>query len=421
MVSNLYTPDVAGGAAIYTDCCEVLVQRGHEVTARVAYPYFPEWQDKSGRNGWRIERTTVHGVHVERHGQAFRRGGIRRLVDRLVFEGSQTLSQLRSLPRGRFDVVLTFATHPGTTTAAALVAVARRLPLVVSVQDIAGDAAGASGLAGDRAATWLGRLEGFVLGRADLLYGISPGMVDRLGELAPGVPVELRPNWLHRSLADLAEAHRERAEARFADRGDGPLRLLYGGNIGGKQHLLAAVQRIAGLGEACELLVHASGRGADEIAEWAAGAGATNVEVRPILPEAGFIEALLACDLFLISEATGSGHSYMPSKLLPALATGTPILAICDAGSSLGREVRGADHGVHLGWEELDELGSVLGAIDGDWLRAASDAARRRSAAWDRDALVGAIEADLERVALSPGGAPPSRRRSPRRSRRDPG
>ena len=39
----------------------------------------------------------------------------------------------------------------------------------------------------------------------------------------------------------------------------------------------------------------------------------------------------------------GARVHFLPSELLPALATGTPVLAVCDESSPLGREVqRGA-------------------------------------------------------------------------------
>jgi hypothetical protein len=65
---NNYPPDRAGGAAVIGDMCQGLAERGFGVTVRCAYPYYPEWKDKSGKNGWRIWRYRDGPVCVERYG-----------------------------------------------------------------------------------------------------------------------------------------------------------------------------------------------------------------------------------------------------------------------------------------------------------------------------------------------------------------
>ena len=64
VIVNYFPPDVAGGARVYEDMCRGLVDRGWDVTVRAAYPFYPEWRDKSGRNGWRVWRYEDDGLHV---------------------------------------------------------------------------------------------------------------------------------------------------------------------------------------------------------------------------------------------------------------------------------------------------------------------------------------------------------------------
>ncbi len=394
VLTNTYHPDRAGGAAIYTDFSRAMAARGHDVTVRAAYPYFPEWTDKSGRNGWRRWRYVEAGVAVERHGQRFPEGGIRCTRDRLVFEGSHFLSQLRSLWAGRFDAVLVFATNPGTTAAAVAVAAARRIPMVVSVQDLAGDAAGAIDQAAGGSARLFQWLERALLGRANLLYGISPGMADRLREILPSGRIEYVPNWLNDSMAvEVSRAQAGSSQRQF--RRDTTLRLLYAGNIGAKQDLLAVVDHIRSTGTDLRLRIHAAGRGAAEISARLAEHPDARIEVRPFLSEAGFIDALIDADLMVISERPSSGHSYMPSKLIPALATGTPVLTVSDPESSLGREVLEHALGPHLTWEDLKDLDARLAAITEDDLVGWSGSARAHAQNWDRQSLLDRIEADL--------------------------
>src|SRR3954467_9386503 len=68
VIPDKYLPDQCGGGAIYTDMCRGLARRGLDVTVRCPYPFYPEWTDKSGRNGFRVDRTVDHGVRVERFG-----------------------------------------------------------------------------------------------------------------------------------------------------------------------------------------------------------------------------------------------------------------------------------------------------------------------------------------------------------------
>jgi hypothetical protein len=76
------------------------------------------------------------------------------------------------------------------------------------------------------------------------------------------------------------------------------------------------------------------------------------------LDESGFLNALYECDAFVITEKPGSGASFIPSKLIPAISSGTPILAICDRSGPLGREVVDSTLGTIVGWE--DNLESAL-------------------------------------------------------------
>ena len=95
VVVNVFHPDRGGGGAIFSDLCYGLAERGFDVTVRCAYPYYPEWRDKSGRNGFAIQRYEERGVHVERYGIYIPRNP-RSLLERLLYEASFLFSLLRS-------------------------------------------------------------------------------------------------------------------------------------------------------------------------------------------------------------------------------------------------------------------------------------------------------------------------------------
>src|SRR5690606_25234331 len=105
---NHYAPDRGGGGAAYTDMCRSLAQRGVEVTVACPYPFYPEWRDKSGRNGMRLWRYEEAGVTVVRYGLMIPRDP-RALLPRLGFELSLFLSALRLLPQARHaDAVMAY-------------------------------------------------------------------------------------------------------------------------------------------------------------------------------------------------------------------------------------------------------------------------------------------------------------------------
>ena len=145
VVPDKYAPDECGGGGIYTDMCRGLAARGFDVTVRCPYPFYPEWSDKSGQNGLRIDRYDEQGVHVERFGFAMPKDP-KSLRQRMMVDVSFFLSLSRSLFRGKFDAVMGFCPHTGGLAHAAMVSRLRRIPLWLNVQDIPADAASAGGM-----------------------------------------------------------------------------------------------------------------------------------------------------------------------------------------------------------------------------------------------------------------------------------
>src|SRR5437899_1409676 len=239
IVLNVFSPDIAGGAAVYTALCLSLSRVGFDVTVGAPVPFYPEWRDKSGHNGWRVWRYVDGGTAIERYGLFIPRNP-NSLVQRLLFEGTFLLSLLRALPRmRRADVILAFCPLAAGVAVAAL---ARRLfsvPLVLNVQDITADAAASAGIARSLLVTRsLQAVERLLFNQADRWTTISPVMVRRLERLRRrGQRIDYVPNWVSMSLAQEIDA------ARTADGGGErphrPIRLLYAGNIGRKQNLLA--------------------------------------------------------------------------------------------------------------------------------------------------------------------------------------
>ena len=351
VVTNLFEPDRGGGASVFTDLCVGLVERGHRVTAYTTYPYYPEWINKSKARLTRVSQDDHHGVSVLRYGMYIPRDPTRP-VERLLYELSFFFSLSRSLfRRSRYDLVMVYCPLFGAVLYGALRRGLTRETMWLNVQDVPADAAVTTGLFRGRslgnAATWA---QGWAFNRYDAWSTIAPEMVGRLEAIRRRAqPIVYLPNFLNRSMASLTDAARRRRPPPRAR-----TRLLYAGNVGGKQDLLRFCQALHATSLDIELVIHGDGSEAGRVQEWVRATRDPRISYGPFLDEPAFVEALSAADIFVITEASGIGASFIPSKLIPCLAVGTPVLAVTDRSSPLGAEIERSAVGTVLEWPELD-------------------------------------------------------------------
>jgi colanic acid biosynthesis glycosyl transferase WcaI len=387
VIVNVFNPDRGGGGAIFSDLCYGLAAKGHDVTVRCAYPYYPEWRDKSGRNGLRTWRYDENGVHVERYGIYVPRNP-HSLAERLVYEASFFVSLLRSLPRGRaFDAVMVYCPLVGAVAFATLNKWLWRRPLWLNVQDLSADAAAASGIArGKWVKKTLGAVQHLLFNRADVWSSISPVMIRRLEAIrSRNQPIHYLPNWLNGSMADeIAKLPSKIGRAPQAE-----LKLLYAGNIGGKQDLLRFCQRLHESNAHFRFRIFGNGAEAGAVEAWVANAADSRFSFGPFLEEDRFAAELHETDLFVITEKSGSGGSFIPCKMIAGISSGTPVWAVCDAQSPLGEEMRSHDLGPWLSWDNLDRAPAVA---------AEACAAPEKFAAWQNKAAARAIFYRRERL-----------------------
>jgi colanic acid biosynthesis glycosyl transferase WcaI len=399
LVVNVFHPDRGGGAAVFSDLAYGLTERGFDVTVRCAYPYYPEWTDKSGDNGVRIQRYTERGVTVERYGIFIPRNP-NNLLQRLVYEASFFVSLSRALgrDRARFDVTMVFCPLVGAVAYAALRKSLFGGPLWLNVQDLSAEAAAAGGITRGKAVGNLFRgVQNALFNRADVWSSISPEMVERLTTARRGErPILYLPNWLNESVSTTIDSLPD----KVGREPEGALKLLYAGNIGTKQDLLHFCQTLASSDAPFSFRIHGSGGRAAELRQWVERAGDQRFRFGPFLDEADFVGAIHESDLFVITETAGSGGSFIPSKLIPAVATGTPILAVSDRESPLGQEVLRAHLGPHFTWDELDELSVLLRTlvVDAEALTTWQWQARERSGFYRRDRVLESFETALRRL-----------------------
>ncbi len=359
------------------------------VTVKCAYSYYPEWRDKSGKNGWKIRRSTENGVRIERHGLYIPRNP-NSLFQRLIYEASFYLSLRRRMPRnGEYDIILVFCPLVGAVAYAAAVRQRLDVPLWLNVQDLSAQAAAASGIAGkEKNAGVLLRIQNYLFSKADLWSSISPSMIETLERNNPGrIPVRLMPNWLHVSLAGHIRSTRSTQPTGRETR---PLKLLYSGNIGSKQNLPALCRELFKTNGDFLLRIQGAGGGTHVLERWIIESGDARFELHPLADEKGLAAALSACHFYVITERKNSGNSFIPSKLIPALASETPILAICDADSPLGLEMEEFQLGPRIDWSNLagDLTALFYDSENGERYHFWQNNCRERSKYYDRESAI---------------------------------
>lgn len=399
VVVNVFEPDLGGGV-LFADLCYGLAERGFDVTVRCAYPYYPEWRDKSGENGIRIKRTIERGVRIERHGIYIPKNP-NSLPERLAYESSFFGSLMRQIPSRRdFDAMMVFCPLIGAVAYGALCRRLSGIPLWLNVQDLAAEAAAAGGISSGAASDAAVRIQDALFNQADVWSTISPAMVERLDpRRRQSQPLMFIPNWLHSSLADAIA----RQPGKIGREPGKPVKLLYSGNIGTKQGLLEFC-RVLGASDA-DFLFRVQGDGSEgaRLREWIDQSSDPRFVYHSLTDEEGLARAIYESDFFVITEREGVGGSFIPSKLIPALSASTPILAVCDADSPLGLEIAAHEPGYHVSWPRISELPVFLKHVSSSDFAAWQHNAAERAPFYDRERVIGLYEDALRHVCTGNG------------------
>lgn len=362
VIMPFFLPDRGASAAMHSDLWFSLTARGFDVTVRCPVPYYPEWRDKSGRNGLRMWNYLDHGVRVERYG-LFIPADPNSLTQRLLFETSMFLSMMRNLGGRRFDAIVAYSPNAACVGYAAFLKFVWRIPMWLHVLDVTADAAASTGLVKGRAvARIFGRIEKFIFNRADVWSTISLQMAKRLSRMrSRGQPICLQPNWVEPSLNAAIEQLQDRKQREWSE----GCRLLYVGNIGAKQSLLAFCKWLGKSDLDLKFRIFGHGNKADEVRGWVAAQDDPRFVLGELfLDDKAYARELERADLYVISEVSGPDAAYFPGKAVVAIQAGVPILAVCSEDSPLGVEVDNYDLGLRASWDDLTPVYRLIRDIE---------------------------------------------------------
>ncbi len=375
-----YAPEAAGIAPYNIALCEYLHGAGHKVHMLTSFAYYPEWKKLAADEGKWFRTDDVRGVPVHRcwHYVPLKVSSLKRIIH----EGTFVLTSfLRGLTLPRPDVIFV-ASPPLLLGAAAWVfGKLRRAPYIFHVQDLQPDAAVGLGMLKPSTFTrMLYRLEALAYEKAARVSGISQGILRAFRD--KGVPESktiLFPNGFRTpDLSGLPIPGRWRAKQGFAP---DDFLAVYGGNLGVKQGLEILIEAAALLKEKrVRLVICGNGAAQARIQAEIERRRPPNLTLLPMHYDEDFREMMVDTDLCLITQQTGTGQYFFPSKLLSALAFARPTLAVADDNTELTQVLQGGGFGVRTSPDQPAELAAEidrLARLDPSELRQMGEAGRR--------------------------------------------
>ena len=335
-----YAPEITGIAPHNVAVCEFLRRHAHDVEMVTTFAYYPAWR-KRPEDRHKVFRTDrINGVPVHRcwHFVPARVTAWKRIVHEAAFVLTSTIRVLLLKRPGVFVIV-----SPPLLlgTAAWFVGKLKGAPFVFHVQDLQPDAAVGLGILKAGLFTRaLYRLEAFAYKHAVRVAGISEEILEAFRH--KGVPERkliLFPNAVALpERADIPAPGRFRTKHGFAPN---ELLAIYAGNLGIKQglHLLLDAAELLRSDKDIRIVIAGDGAVREMLEQDARERGLTNLSMLPLQFGSDYKELLVDADVSLITQQSGSGNAFFPSKLLITLAYSSPVVTVSDEGSALARVV----------------------------------------------------------------------------------
>jgi colanic acid biosynthesis glycosyl transferase WcaI len=241
-----------------------------------------------------------------------------------------------------------------------IAALLKRSRFVFHIQDLQPGAAVELGMVKGR--TFINALyamEAFVYKHAAAVSGISAGIIDELER--KGVPALKRiyfPNWLRTTSESAASPGEFRRQFNVPT---DHFLAVYSGNLGRKQGidiLLETAERL--VGSRVTMVIAGAGAEREGLAERVAALKLPQLRLLPLLDDETYASMLKDADVGLITQASGTGKYFFPSKLLTLLQAGLPVATVADPDSELARAVAEGGFGLNVSPGSSEDLAAAL-------------------------------------------------------------
>lgn len=364
--TSYYWPEGAGSAPYLTGLAEHLSDQGHDVVVVTGFAHYPDWRLSS--RGRLFARESHNGVKIVRRWHYV--PGTQSAAHRAAYELSLLGFGLTGLPlRWRPTVVIGTCPSLAAGVLAAAAAALYRVPYGLVFQDLMGQAAAQSGVAGGARVAGIVRNVELGLARRAAVVGIIAETFRKYLD-AGGVPageIERLRNWTRR--VEPSET-REETRRRFGWQ-DGELICVHGGNMGQKQgldNLLDAGFLLRGSG--VRIVLVGDGNDRPRLERMAAERDLTNVQFVELQGPGRWEAVLQGADVLLVNQRESVTDMSLPSKLTSYFAAERPVVAAASVAGETAAEVRVAGAGIVVPPGEPEGLKDAILALRDDPERA---------------------------------------------------
>ena len=329
-ITQYYRPEVIGSGPFCGDLAEWLNQHGYRVTVLTGQPHYPLGQKFPGYGGDGPTLEVMSGVRVERVKTRIPTRGS--TVARIISDTSFLVSGMFALLSRRVVRSPLVVSLCPSILSVALGMVARRRGgrHIAVVHDIQSGLARGLGMVGSssllRLIMWC---EKFVLNRVDLVAVLTEEMRQQLYGIGVRAPIEVIPIWVDTS--QICPVHRL---------GDGPIRILYSGNLGKKQGLgqiIALAEELQRERPDIQIIVRGNGSQAADLRTEIKNKGLQNIRLTELLPPERLSQGLAEGDIHLVPQDPEGAEFAVPSKIFTVMAAGRPFIATARPNSPLSR------------------------------------------------------------------------------------
>lgn len=369
-----YAPEITGIAPHNVALCEFLQRHGHDVEMVTTFAYYPAWR-KRAEDRLKLFRTDrINGVQVHRcwHFVPKRVSPWKRIIHEATFVLTSTI-RILSLKRPGVYIIASPPLLLGT--AAWFIGKLKRAPFVFHVQDLQPDAAVGLGMLKTglftRALYWL---EAFAYKRATRVSGISEEILDAFRRKAvPENKLIFFPNTVMLPAEnEIPKRGIFRAKYNFSP---DEFLAIYAGNLGVKQGLeiLIAAAELLRAQPGIRIIMAGDGAARESLEGKLRHRKLGNLSMLPLQFGMDYKELLIDADVSLITQQSGSGNAFFPSKLLITLAHQSPVVTVADDESALAKAVNEGKFGANIAPGKPELIANVLRDLAqdrqrlGDW------------------------------------------------------
>ncbi len=354
ILSQLFHPETVSTGTLLTELAEGLAARGLEVKVIAGQPTYYDF----GRTRLRIEH---NGVTIERPACStwFRKDSLPgRLLNIATYVGGTFWHLLWRREKGPLLIV---TTPPFLPMVGYLANRLWRARYVVLIHDVYPDVLPHFGLA--KADGWIvrlwHRLNRRIYGHADRIIVLGRHMATIMAEKDPRPDplsrIDVIPNWQDPALI----VPRDKRDSPFLREAgiDADFVLQYSGNFGRLHNVEILVEAMADLDDPrTHLMFVGGGQKKATVERMVREKGLTRVSLHPFQPQERLGESLTACDVQVaVLDEPFTGLA-VPCKLYGMLASGKPLLVVCDRRGEMGRVVEEEQCGLVVEPNDLEGL-----------------------------------------------------------------